>query len=121
MLQPPVTLPPSVSKGLPFGQDLLNGSAIRHNATVLSFNRVFASLLAGLVAGVWGITGWSGFAYYFIAHLLLTIPLYFKANFAPQRYFQSNKALWMDNVVDSTSVLTFILFWTLSNNFVHLF
>ena len=37
-----------------------------------SCSRVFASLLAGLVAGVWGITGWSGFAYYFVAHLLVS-------------------------------------------------
>lgn len=31
------------------------------------------------------------------------------------------RSLWVDEVLTSTSLLTFILFWTLTHNFVHLF
>lgn len=34
-------------------------------------SRVFASLVAGLATGVLGVTGWGGFAYYFLAHALV--------------------------------------------------
>ena len=34
----------------------------------LMCRRIFGSLVAGLMAGIWGVTGWIGFAYYFAAH-----------------------------------------------------
>ena len=34
-------------------------------------SRIFGSLLAGLVAGILGITGWIGFSFYFAAHILV--------------------------------------------------
>jgi hypothetical protein len=36
-----------------------------------SYRRIFGSLLAGLVAGILGVTGWTGFLYYFGAHALV--------------------------------------------------
>lgn len=34
--------------------------------------RIFGSLLAGLVAGILGVTGWIGFSYYFAAHIVVS-------------------------------------------------
>ncbi|KAL0042469.1 hypothetical protein WJX82_010797 [Trebouxia sp. C0006] len=104
-----------------FGQQFLNGPSIRNNFTIISFNRVFASLVAGLATGVLGVTGWGGFAYYFLVHALLGLPLYLKTKRQPTEYLQSGRSLWVDEVLTSTSLLTFILFWTLTHNFVHLF
>lgn len=39
--------------------------------TVVDCSRVFASLIAGLAAGVLGVTGWGGFIYYFLVHTLV--------------------------------------------------
>lgn len=104
-----------------FGQQFLNGANIRSNFTIISFNRVFASLIAGLATGVLGVTGWGGFAYYFLVHALLGVPLYLKTKGQPTEYLQSGRSVWVDEVFTSTSLLTFILFWTLTHNFVHLF
>ena len=35
--------------------------------------RIFGSLVAGLMAGIWGVTGWIGFAYYFAAHAVVSL------------------------------------------------
>ena len=39
--------------------------------TTLARSRVFASLIAGLAAGVLGVTGWGGFIYYVLVHILV--------------------------------------------------
>ena len=48
-------------------------------------SRVFASLVAGLATGVLGVTGWGGFAYYFLAHALVCTATF--------RFFGSNTEL----------------------------
>ena len=37
--------------------------------------RTLASLVAGLTLGIWGITGWVGFLYYFGIHVVVGIIL----------------------------------------------
>jgi hypothetical protein len=32
---------------------------------------VFGALVAGLIAGLWGVTGWGGFLYYLGMHLVV--------------------------------------------------
>ena len=39
----------------------------------LTCRRIFGSLVAGLMAGIWGVTGWIGFAYYFAAHAVVSL------------------------------------------------
>ena len=83
-----------------------------YESTICNCSRVFASLVAGLAAGVLGVTGWGGFIYYFLVHILvkgrhkharpaldceiyhlsvlqLGVPLYFKAQGRPTEYLQS--------------------------------
>merc|ERR1712130_895017 len=42
-----------------FGGDLQNQINLRHNLGVSTFVRISGSLLAGLVAGILGVTGWT--------------------------------------------------------------
>ena len=39
---------------------------------------VFGSLVAGLIAGIWGVTGWGGFLYYLAMQIVVSIspPIY---------------------------------------------
>ena len=32
---------------------------------------VFGALVAGMVAGLWGVTGWLGFTYYLVSHAVV--------------------------------------------------
>lgn len=52
-------------------------------------SKIFASLLAGVFAGVVGITGFKGFIVYAAAHAIMSCLLLLKAGAAPQRYFAS--------------------------------
>lgn len=94
---------------------------LRHNAGVSTFVRIFGSLLAGLVAGILGVTGWTGFLYYFAAHAVVAGLLWQKTGGQIENYFPTRNGLLVGDVFGSTTLLTFILFWTISNNFIHLF
>lgn len=50
-------------------------------------SKIFVSLLAGVFAGIVGITGFKGFIVYLLAHAALAGLLLLKAGLAPQRYF----------------------------------
>lgn len=50
-------------------------------------SKIFASLLAGVFAGIVGITGYQGFIVYLLAHALMGGLLLLKAGLQPQRYF----------------------------------
>ncbi len=34
---------------------------------------VFGALVAGLIAGIWGVTGWGGFLYYLAMHMVVSL------------------------------------------------
>ena len=40
---------------------------------------VFGALVSGLIAGIWGVTGWGGFLYYLAMHMVVSLflPTYF--------------------------------------------
>lgn len=47
--------------------------------------------------------------------------LYAKAGGAPAAYAPSSLSLLAGEAAGSTALLTFVLFWTLAHNWVHLF
>ncbi|KAL6785404.1 RIP5 [Auxenochlorella protothecoides x Auxenochlorella symbiontica] len=94
---------------------------IKNNLDVLAFNRIWVSLLTGVLTGCSGLTGFRGFGVYLLGHLLLSILLLVKTKNAPSKYFASSLTLLTSNVFAQTELLTFVLFWTLTNNIVFLF
>ncbi|KAK9800176.1 hypothetical protein WJX73_003795 [Symbiochloris irregularis] len=105
----------------PLGSDFYLPTSLRNNADVINFLRTSGSLVAGLSVGILGVTGWIGFLYYAVVHALISGLVILKAGHNPQQYFQSRSSLFLGDVFSQTSLLTFILFWTVSHNFVHLF
>ncbi|PRW33224.1 flagellar associated isoform A [Chlorella sorokiniana] len=108
-------------KDLPLGEQLLNPKHLKNNMDILTSTKIFASLLAGVFAGVVGITGYKGFLVYLLAHALASGLLALKAGGQPQRYFPTRSQLVLAGVFSQTELLTFILFWTVTNNLVYLF
>ncbi|PSC69199.1 glutamine amidotransferase isoform A [Micractinium conductrix] len=100
----------------PLGDQLFVPTAIKNNFDVMNFNKIFVSLLAGCFAGITGITGYRGFIVYLLAHVAMGALLWLKAGGAPQRYFPSSSTPLLSGILAQTELLTFILFWTLSNN-----
>lgn len=105
----------------PLGRHLYSQPEMKNNYGVLQFNRIFVSLVAGIVTGIAGITGFKGFAAYLVGHALMAGALLAKAGFRPQTYFEPWSTLAVSGVAASTELLTFILAWTLAHNTVYLF
>ena len=126
-------------------------------------SQILTSLVAGVVTGLSGVTGFKGFGVYLACHAAATALLALKAGLAPQRYFASRCeweeawAWWkrvcrwlkrrgrasprpathlpthpsphlaprwtvgVTGVLSQSELLTFILFWTISNNLCYLF
>ncbi|KAK9827246.1 hypothetical protein WJX81_002297 [Elliptochloris bilobata] len=101
--------------------ELILQKNVAHNAGVANFIGVFGALVAGMVAGLWGVTGWIGFTYYLAMHAVVSTLLLVKCGFNTKAFFQSRRALFIGEMFNSTLLLTFILFWTLAHNYTHLF
>jgi len=55
-------------------------------------SRIFCSLFVGAACGILGVQGLHGFAVYFAQHLLMTVPLAFKAGWSAKRHFPNGCA-----------------------------
>ena len=81
------------------------------------------ALTSALAAGVLGVEGWSGFLYYLAGQAVAASALWAKSAGRPEAFSASGSrvGLLVGESLGSTSLLTFILFWSLAHNYVHLF
>ena len=79
------------------------------------------ALTSALAAGVLGVEGWSGFLYYLAGQAVAASALWAKSGGRPEDFALSKVGLLVGESLGSTSLLTFILFWSLAHNSVHLF
>ena len=56
--------------------DLVSEMAVRSNAAVLEYTRTSVSALSGGTAGILGLTGLYGFAFYFIFSLIMSVSIF---------------------------------------------
>ena len=109
---PPPSLPPSP---LP---DPTSNPTHTHAAFPLR-SRTFGAIVAGLVAGILGLTGIWGALCYFAANGLISAVLYQTLGTRRQKFFPSKKSYFLDGL--TAQIATFILFWTLAYDIVHIF
>ena len=82
-------------------------------------SRTFGAIVAGLVAGILGLTGLWGVLCYLAANGLISVVLYQTLGTRKQKYFPSKKSYLLDGL--TAQIATFILFWTLAYDIVHIF
>lgn len=92
---------------------------IGFNARILNFCRVFVAIVAGCAAGIMGITGVSGFVCFFISTLLLSVGLYLKVSCDPKPFFKKPDDIWTEGITQA--MMSYILFWTLFYDIVHIY
>ncbi|KAM3727367.1 ER membrane protein complex subunit [Dirofilaria immitis] len=61
--------------------------AMRHNIVVLEYSRTCQAASAGMASGILGLTGISGFIFYFVVVIFQALFWEMKANFEWQNYF----------------------------------
>eukprot|EP00457_Paulinella_chromatophora_P018274 gb/GEZN01019545.1/.p1 GENE.gb/GEZN01019545.1/~~gb/GEZN01019545.1/.p1 ORF type:complete len:112 (-),score=12.36 gb/GEZN01019545.1/:363-698(-) len=97
----------------------LSPKNLQHNNLLLNNSRVLTACVSGFVAGVLGLTGWSGLFFYVFATALTSGFLFLKSDFHPEIYFQSWTSLAFDGV--SGAFMSYLLFWTLVYNGLHVY
>jgi hypothetical protein len=92
---------------------------IAFNARILNYCRVFVAIVSGCAAGILGLTGLAGFVAFFATTLLLSVGLYLKVSCEPKPFFKKPNDIWSEGI--SQSLLSYILFWTLFYDIVHIY
>eukprot|EP00271_Cylindrocystis_brebissonii_P003690 TRINITY_DN14937_c0_g1_i1.p2 TRINITY_DN14937_c0_g1~~TRINITY_DN14937_c0_g1_i1.p2 ORF type:complete len:123 (-),score=18.42 TRINITY_DN14937_c0_g1_i1:725-1093(-) len=90
-----------------------------HNSRIVYYSKTFLSIVAGAVAGILGLTGLAGFFCYVLIMGLGSVGLYLKTGGDISSYFDSWQRVAIDGV--SQGAMSFILFWTLAYDIVHIF
>ena len=78
----------------------LNEKAVQHNSFIVEYCRTSVAVLAGVTAGILGLTGLVGFGLYLVFSLLLSMMLIVKAGAEWNRYFTSRRVLVFDGMLN---------------------
>ncbi|OZC08519.1 hypothetical protein X798_04453 [Onchocerca flexuosa] len=93
--------------------------AMRHNVGVLEYSRTCQAAAAGMASGILGLTGISGFIFYFVFVVLQALFWEMKANFEWQNYFISRSLSLTHSLI--SGLFTYILFWVFLYGMVHVY
>jgi ER membrane protein complex subunit 6 len=78
-----------------------------HTLTGVEFlchSRTFLSIISGVVAGIWGFTGLTGFVFYFLVMMVGSLGLLMKAKFLVHSYFDSWSRILIEGVLGGLMV-----------------
>ena len=96
-----------------------NERAIKRNAAIVDYCRTSGAVIGGATAGVLGLTGLYGFAFYFLSSLFLSVLLAVKAGRNSSKYFQSGSSVWFSGILGG--LFTYVLLWTFLYGMVHVY
>ncbi|CAN6853815.1 unnamed protein product [Brassica oleracea] len=96
-----------------------SGENLQKNLKVIQNSRTFLSIIAGVLAGIIGFTGLTGFVFYFVVMLITSVGLMAKAGFSADLYFDSWNRVLFDGFLGG--LMSFVLFWTFAYDLVHIF
>mmetsp|Transcript_36242 Transcript_36242/g.112884 ORF Transcript_36242/g.112884 Transcript_36242/m.112884 type:complete len:131 (+) Transcript_36242:94-486(+) len=93
--------------------------ALQNNARTLAHARIFSGVMAGCVAGLLKCEGLAGVFVFLIVTLAHSAMMFAKMSFQVQRHFPHARDVFVSQF--SHGLLSFILFWTLAYDMVHIF
>ena len=114
--------------------------------TTRAASRVFVAIVGGMAAGVMGMTGLVGFLTFFATSFLLSLAVYMKMERNPRPFFKNPNDVWTEGIsqalmvrpparrpttsapansrptaADCAPPQSYILFWTLFYDIVHIY
>ncbi|VDN60495.1 unnamed protein product [Dracunculus medinensis] len=92
---------------------------MRHNMGVLEYSRTCQAAVTGMTSGILGLTGISGFVFYFIFVAFQACIWQIKASFHWRNYFVSHSLSFTHSLV--SGLFTYILFWVFLYGMVHVY
>uniref|UniRef100_A0A7S0Q1B5 ER membrane protein complex subunit 6 n=1 Tax=Coccolithus braarudii TaxID=221442 RepID=A0A7S0Q1B5_9EUKA len=92
---------------------------IAFNTRSLNYCRVFVAIVSGAAAGILGLEGLIGFLAFFITTFALSAGAYLVVGCEPKPYFKLSADVWTEGIKDG--MMSYILFWTLFYDIVHIY
>ena len=90
------------------------------NVKTLDYARSFFVAVAGTIAGILGLTGWSGFVFYLVTTVVFGFGLLAKMQFQTFEFFRNGlRDVMMEGVLGGA--LSYVLFWTLAYNVIYVY
>eukprot|EP00928_Gymnodinium_smaydae_P058194 TRINITY_DN41426_c0_g1_i1.p2 TRINITY_DN41426_c0_g1~~TRINITY_DN41426_c0_g1_i1.p2 ORF type:complete len:130 (-),score=26.31 TRINITY_DN41426_c0_g1_i1:291-680(-) len=93
--------------------------ALQHNMRTMGHCRVLAGVMAGCVAGLLKYEGLSGVFVFFLITIIHSLMIWAKMAFDAGRHFPQTKDIFVNQF--GHGLMSFILFWTLAYDMVHIF
>ncbi|KAJ8445726.1 hypothetical protein Cgig2_026053 [Carnegiea gigantea] len=75
---------------------MFNADNMQSNMKVIYYSRTFLSIIGGVIAGILGFTGLTGFIFYFLVMAITSVALAAKAKFSIHTYFDSWNRILLD-------------------------
>eukprot|EP00850_Spirogloea_muscicola_P015410 SM000117S25530 [mRNA] locus=s117:432074:433584:+ [translate_table: standard] len=108
----------AATAALPLGLEHVQEN-VQNNVRILYYSRTFLSIFGGVAAGILGLTGLAGFFFYILVMLLSSVAVLLKARLDVGAYFPSWQQLVLDGI--GQGMMSYVLFWTLAYDIVHIF
>mmetsp|Transcript_120169 Transcript_120169/g.340153 ORF Transcript_120169/g.340153 Transcript_120169/m.340153 type:complete len:130 (+) Transcript_120169:120-509(+) len=99
--------------------EFLIPQALQHNARALGHCRIFSGVIAGCVAGLLKCEGLSGVFVFVLITVMHSLMIFVKMGFAVTRHFPNARDVFVNQFAHG--LMSFILFWTLAYDMVHIF
>ncbi|KAA8534401.1 hypothetical protein F0562_031918 [Nyssa sinensis] len=87
-----------------------NAENMQNNMKIIYYSRTFMSIIGGVIAGILGFTGLTGFILYFLVMAITSVGLTAKAGFSIHSYFDCWNRIMLDGFLGG--LMSFVLFWT---------
>ena len=100
---------------------MLDTEALGHNYKKLNFARTVTSIVAGTSCGVLGLSGYRGFLFYALIHVIVSFAILVPMGFRPQKYVYKSNVVSFLYFQIADQGLTFVLFWTLAYALVQIY
>ncbi|XP_052194393.1 uncharacterized protein LOC127802565 [Diospyros lotus] len=101
------------------GVPTFNVENMQNNLKSVYYSRTFMSIIGGVIAGILGFTGLTGFIFYFLIMAITSVGLIAKAGCSIHSYFDSWTQILVDGIFGG--LMSFVLFWTFAYDIVHIF
>ena len=99
--------------------EVFSPDRVANNARAINHTRVFVAIAAGCAAGILGLESAAGMIPFVLSTLALSLCLYLSMDARPAPYFKHATDVWTEGI--SQAIMSYILFWTLLYDVVHIY
>uniref|UniRef100_A0A915KB06 ER membrane protein complex subunit 6 n=1 Tax=Romanomermis culicivorax TaxID=13658 RepID=A0A915KB06_ROMCU len=93
--------------------------AVRQNFGALEYGRTCQAAASGCAAGILGLTGFYGFAFYFICAFVQSLIWFVKMGGRWDKFFMQKSTIWSHSLFGG--LFTYVLLWTFLYGMVHVY